>query len=56
MMPRRRWLAAVLGSLPALAIGPNRSLLAAPLELKLPADAPVRTIDSPTAPDSSHAA
>ena len=45
MMPRRRWLATVFGSLPALAIGRNRSLLAAPLELKLPADAPARTVD-----------
>jgi Domain of Unknown Function (DUF1080) len=48
MMPRRRWLTGGLGSLAALAVGPNRSLLAAPLELKLPADAPVRTFDFET--------
>ena len=46
MMPRRRWLEAALGSLAALRM--SRPALAAPAELKLPADVPVQTFDFET--------
>ena len=48
MMPRRRWLQVALGSLAALRTGGGAPALAAPAELKLPADVPVQTFDFET--------